>query len=154
MKTCKKCSKELPLSFFRKKYRKKKDGEMSYACVCSVCENTENKQRYIKKYREDGNHRRNAYRYTLRTTYSMSEEDFTNMLSAQDNKCPICTSQLANPFTKTEGLRPNVDHCHTAGNVRNILCQTCNTGLGSFKDSISLLTKAAQYLGKHNEVRN
>ena len=132
---------------------RKKDGEMSYTGVCSVCENTENLKRYREKYRANGHARKASYRYTLKTAYGLSEEDFTNMLSEQDGKCAICAGQLANTFTGAKGLRPNVDHCHTSGNVRDILCQTCNTGLGSFKDSVDLLRKAIKYLGKHNEVR-
>ena len=37
-------------------------------------------------------------------------------------------------------------HDHTNGRVRGLLCLNCNTALGQFKDSTSLLLKAADYL--------
>jgi hypothetical protein len=43
-------------------------------------------------------------------------------------------------------LRLNVDHCHVTGKVRGILCNSCNNGLGRFRDNPDLLLKAADYL--------
>lgn len=42
--------------------------------------------------------------------------------------------------------RLHIDHCHTTGKVRGLLCGTCNAGLGMFKDSPLLLKRAAEYL--------
>lgn len=42
-----------------------------------------------------------------------------------------------------------IDHCHESLKVRGVLCNTCNIGLGMFKDSIDLLNAAANYLHKH-----
>lgn len=39
-----------------------------------------------------------------------------------------------------------VDHNHTTGFIRGILCRNCNTGLGHFKDSIRILRRAIEYL--------
>lgn len=39
-----------------------------------------------------------------------------------------------------------LDHCHTTGKARGVLCRGCNTGLGCFKDNPALLEAAASYL--------
>lgn len=57
----------------------------------------------------------------------------------QSGKCLIC-----NEIPK----RLVVDHCHTSGKVRGLLCDHCNTGLGRFKDSPELLMAAIRYLKK------
>lgn len=44
----------------------------------------------------------------------------------------------------------NLDHCHTTGLFRGWLCNKCNTGLGSFGDSIAGLEMAINYLLLHS----
>jgi hypothetical protein len=39
-----------------------------------------------------------------------------------------------------------VDHCHATGKVRGLLCPSCNTALGFFKDSARIVERAKQYL--------
>lgn len=45
-----------------------------------------------------------------------------------------------------------VDHNHETKQVRDLLCHSCNTGLGKFKDSVELLEAATQYLKRHNSL--
>jgi hypothetical protein len=40
----------------------------------------------------------------------------------------------------------NIDHCHTTGKIRGVLCTRCNTVLGMIKDNTDLLYRAAEYL--------
>lgn len=104
------------------------------------------RQRYHDKYKHNPNHRVNAYRYTIKKRYGLSEEDFNKLFGDQDRKCLICECILYNPFKKEQGDRPQVDHCHKTEKVRGLLCQMCNTGLGSFNDNKELLLKAVKYL--------
>jgi hypothetical protein len=65
------------------------------------------------------------------------------MLAKQHNKCPICRSDLDKVrFTP-------VDHCHTTGKIRGVLCGNCNVGIGHLKDSLMNLFRAAIYLLKN-----
>ena len=41
-----------------------------------------------------------------------------------------------------------VDHCHKSGQIRGLLCNACNKGLGLFKDSPIILEKAIKYLNQ------
>jgi hypothetical protein len=59
-------------------------------------------------------------------------------------RCKICQSRLT-------GRTCHVDHCHTTGVVRGVLCNTCNPGLGFFRDDPRLLRRAADYIEKHRE---
>jgi len=51
------------------------------------------------------------------------------------------------------GITANLvkDHNHQTGAGREWICDSCNTGLGRFKDDINLLHKVIQYLQKHDE---
>lgn len=66
------------------------------------------------------------------------------MLLYQSNRCPICSREFN--FTKFGPDYPVVDHCHTSGNIRGILCNECNRGLGYFKDNIDNFMNAIKYL--------
>ncbi|MDX9924434.1 MAG: endonuclease VII domain-containing protein [Ignavibacteriaceae bacterium] len=59
--------------------------------------------------------------------------------------CPICGKG------SIPGKTANIvkDHDHITGKGREWLCDSCNTGLGRFKDDIELLKKAITYLEKH-----
>lgn len=62
------------------------------------------------------------------------------MFQAQSGRCAICHDQ----FEK----RPHVDHCHTTGTVRGLLCHLCNVGLGAFRDNTKRLQSAIDYLSR------
>lgn len=61
--------------------------------------------------------------------------------------CPICGK------TSIVGVTANLvkDHDHITGKGREWICDSCNTGLGRFKDDIILLQKAIDYLKKHSK---
>jgi hypothetical protein len=59
--------------------------------------------------------------------------------------CKICGKNLL-PYSKDKTERGHIDHCHTTGKVRGVLCDLCNKGLGQFKDNIETLEKAINYL--------
>lgn len=60
--------------------------------------------------------------------------------------CPICEKG------SIPGVTANLvrDHDHVTGKARDWLCDSCNTGLGRFKDNIELLEKAIDYLKKYS----
>jgi hypothetical protein len=71
-----------------------------------------------------------------RQRYALDGPSFDALLIAQEGRCAICRASAA----------ACVDHCHTTGTVRGILCRACNTGLGQFRDDRSIILAAAAYL--------
>ena len=61
-------------------------------------------------------------------------------LRAGTRECDICG--------RTQKLE--VDHNHTTGRVRGVLCSRCNGALGQFRDDASPLRKAIAYLETRN----
>jgi len=81
----------------------------------------------------------------LQKKYGISHSDYEQMLDAQGGVCAIC--KVSEPQNQSKG-RMNVDHCHSTGLVRGLLCDRCNKGLGAFADNIDLLLTAVSYLSK------
>ena len=111
--------------------------------------NKQKNKEYQLTYRERNKEKLRLYRQDwykskrgdkLLKTYGISLEDYHQMLYNQDGFCCICSI----PFT--ENTRPYVDHNHSTGQVRGLLCFHCNTGLGHFKDNYKHLVRAARYV--------
>lgn len=85
--------------------------------------------------------RATAQRRELRVKYGLTSGEYDAMLTGQQGVCAICKRP-----PREERLA--VDHCHTTGKIRGLLCPgfSCNTGLGHFAHSPELLEAAAAYL--------
>lgn len=75
---------------------------------------------------------RDIYRYKK---YGITKEEFDEMY---DGYCHICCVPIERDC--------HIDHCHATGRVRGLLCNTCNKGLGLFRDSKNILREAIKYL--------
>lgn len=82
----------------------------------------------------------------LKRKYDISIKDFEDMLEDQENRCAICGVN----FKDVKGY-PSIDHDHLSGDVRGVLCHSCNVGLGFFKDDIARLQEAIEYLIRNQE---
>lgn len=84
--------------------------------------------------------------------YGIDEYRLEDMLISSDYKCHICGNEEKNMNTKTGKLYSlSIDHCHNTNIVRGLLCQSCNVGIGMFKDNIESLQKAIIYLEDFNK---
>lgn len=88
-------------------------------------------------------------KYNLKKRYGLSWDNFVLLFEQQNKQCKICDVVLSLDF-KNKNKFPHVDHCHNTGKIRGLLCNTCNVGLGSFKDNKNLLLKASEYLNDFN----
>jgi len=124
-KECLTCKQTLPVSNFDMMSR---HGRKYYLSSCKKCRN---KISALKRGQT------NFYRVRdLHKNYGITLEDFNDMIELQEGKCLICNTHLE---ALTKGLV--VDHCHTTGKVRGLLCSNCNSGLGMFKDNVDKFRK-------------
>lgn len=100
------------------------------------------KKYYEDKYKNNEQYKRDHTNKRLLRVYGVTLEQLEQMQVAQDNKCAIC----GNTFQKSP--LPCIDHNHTTGKLRGLLCYDCNRGLGVFKDNIKICESAVAYLKK------
>ena len=126
---CKKCSDNLPLDNFYFN----KNGKYKRQNVCKKCMN-------IYDYKADKN-------IKLKRAYGITLDEYEKLLSKQDKKCAICGIDNNGKY-RNKPRAFAVDHCHTTGKIRGLLCSDCNTGIGLLKDNINFLQSAIKYLNK------
>ena len=81
----------------------------------------------------------------LRRKYGITLDEYDRMVEDQGGRCAICGS--TDP--RNGGNMLAVDHDHATGRVRGLLCGTCNTALGKFRDNPEILRSAIRYLTDH-----
>lgn len=88
--------------------------------------------------------------YSLKRYYGMSSSDYMSMFLQQEGKCAICRSPETEKDRHGNIRVLAVDHCHTTGSVRGLLCYACNSMLGQAHDNQETLLAAVAYLRKHS----
>lgn len=78
--------------------------------------------------------------------YGLTIVQFEEMLEKQNYKCAICGFE----YDGNKAMFPFIDHCHSTGKNRGLLCSKCNFAIGQFNDDVSLLRSAIKYLEKYN----
>lgn len=133
---CTKCDVSKDETFFT---RRKTHRPGKLVSVCTPC-----KVAYNSQYRKENSEKvANIERKSkFKKQYGITLEDYNEMLVKQNGTCAICKTDTPNCRTKFFA----VDHCHTTGKVRGLLCSSCNRGLGLFKDNVCSLLKAIDYL--------
>lgn len=81
--------------------------------------------------------------YNAKRNYGLTKETLFKMYRYQSDKCWACLTFEADLKRKL-----HVDHCHTTGRVRGLLCPSCNYALKHVNDSIEVLERLIEYL--HN----
>ena len=100
----------------------------------------ENKSKISKQMRERH----------LKNKYNLTSDQYVEMVYQQDNRCAIC-GQMETKVDSVGDVRPLcVDHDHTTGKVRDLLCNDCNVILGFAHEDIGVLQNAILYLQKHS----
>jgi hypothetical protein len=129
LKICSKCKINKKNSEFNK-HSKTVDKLQPY---CKPCQKTTSHEY----------HKTKGANKQLKLKYNISMADKEKMIARQGFACSICRNSFDNPRST------HLDHCHTTNQIRGILCNRCNHGIGQFKDSPELLRFAAIYLEYH-----
>lgn len=89
--------------------------------------------------------RRNRRNYShekhIGETYGITKAEYNAIWQYQGGVCAICVRA-----TGTGRRRLSVDHCHTTGMVRGLLCQPCNKMLGHLRDDPVAFKRSIGYL--------
>jgi len=151
MRVCYLCGDEKPLDQFARR-AKGKDGRDN---KCALC-NKEQSRLYYHARKEgtvvppvSGRPRkprglRKGWTHAEKARlnrHGLTKEGFDARMTELEG-CEIC----GKPF---EGPEPHIDHNHTTGKIRGLLCEGCNWTLGYMNDDVHFLEKAVAYLEKY-----
>lgn len=102
----------------------------------------EQRAAYMREYRK--RRPRNVRNTELLKRYGITLAQWEALYAAQGEKCAVCRKGEGEKSQRYANLA--VDHCHSSGRVRGLLCNACNRALGFFNDDPAALRAAADYL--------
>ena len=151
MKQCTKCRNEYPTT--AEFFSSKSGGSKYFRSWCKKCI-AKDSRKYRERNRKLLSERARAYSQTpkgmlsrykcqMKLKYKLEVEDIVKMYDNQRGCCAICKQSLISPDSKE---LPHIDHDHTTGVVRGVLCATCNKGIGHLQDDADLCIRASTYL--------
>lgn len=114
-------------------FSKDKQHSSGYKSACKVCA-TGDWQRWRAANLETARKKDRVSHYVR--TYRLTIEQAEKLVENRSGPCAICEQEK--PLV--------VDHCHTTGEVRGLVCSACNSMLGYAKDNTKSLAKAIEYL--------
>ncbi len=88
---------------------------------------------------------------SIRRRYDLSMSDLESILASQKHCCAVCCVPIVT--VQHRANTANIDHCHATGQVRGVLCNKCNRGIGLLKDDPALLRAALSYLTRTGALR-
>ena len=145
-KTCTKCKLDKSVDAFywhsqRKHYIPACKECISQAGKKNFSENREKRNKQNQEWRR-ANPERSQVIKARTNGIKITWEQFSELKTLQDNKCALCQKELE---------KFHIDHCHDSGEVRGLLCPTCNWGLGLLGDTEETIERALNYLRKLKE---
>lgn len=154
-KRCRSCGKSKPLSEFYLQSRTDRHGNRIRHSNCKTC-TKRTKDEWRKKHPRKNER---LYRRCNLRRYGITVVEYDALFAEQGGLCAICGQPERKTYKPRPGwvpafptgtpLRLAVDHCHSTGKVRGLLCQDCNRALGIFRDDPAILRAAAMYVERH-----
>lgn len=138
MKQCLKCHTDKQLSEFYKD-NSKKDKLTIYCKDC--CKALERRNHQKEPWKKIQRNKRYKNVFLESTGAYPTLEEMDSMIKMQDNKCGICKNTMT---------KPCVDHNHSTGHIRMLLCHHCNVMLGHGRENVEIFTNAIEYIKRFN----
>lgn len=117
-----------------------------YQHNCKLCFNKKKRDYYHKHHSNSTFKKKKQNTHLtghLRRNYGITREDYDAMVESQNGTCYVCHQDNGE-------RRLHVDHNHTTGEVRKLLCSPCNTALGMSKENKNILQKLIDYINEHS----
>lgn len=102
----------------------------------------------IYRAKPETKRRNSAYKKMIR--HNLTQEGYNALFAAQNGVCAICKKPEV-AVRRGKVLPLHIDHDHATGEVRGLLCFSCNVGLGMFKDNLNNLYSAVNYMEKFHK---
>jgi hypothetical protein len=118
--------------------------------ICNICHRLLGTENFVRNQNGVNNrHVRRPSCETCRKTLEGTPPNSHAKRERERNKpykipfeCPICGKRTIAGVTSKIVL----DHNHNTGEIRGWVCDSCNTGIGRFKDDIKLIKSAMKFL--------
>lgn len=147
-KACTKCGEVKPLDQFHRR-KAARDGRQTYCAICATALALAFNKRNPEYHRQAA--RLHAARHpdrkadnSLKWRLGVPYGTYDRIFAEQDGKCAICGTTDPGSGTK----RLHMDHNGVTGQIRGLLCGSCNNGIGRFSHDPIRIINAAAYLKK------
>jgi len=112
-----------------------------------MCNSHYHKARWASGHRAPSVNAAARRRTHLKSRYGLTDEEVDILIAEQHGTCAVCGEPPSSKNTRAHwNGKLCVDHDHETGEVRGLLCFTCNVGLGNFGDDVERLRRGARYL--------
>tara|TARA_R110000868_G_scaffold385140_1_gene652886 strand:- start:207 stop:632 length:426 start_codon:yes stop_codon:yes gene_type:complete len=139
IKCCTRCGEDSPITNFHKK----RTSSTGLDPWCKQCKSVYRKQYFIDNQEKETI--RGRLKAWKNAGISISIDSYRSQSTQRNNKCDICAKQV---------VSLHVDHSHTTGKLRGLLCGSCNRALGLFQDNPDIINKAKIYLDHYEALSN
>lgn len=135
-KVCNKCHQTKAVT----EYHKSTANKGGRKPVCKQCA-SKRKQDWYQGNKDTSD--RKARTYAIRRDYGITKETYDILMAQAGTHCKICYNRYTEGNSK---FGKTLDHCHTTGNIRGVICQACNKALGKVRDNPETLSNLINYL--------
>lgn len=95
------------------------------------------------------NSHKNSY---YKWKHGVTKSQYDSMFERQGGVCAVCRNKETGLNGKRTGIKALcIDHDHKTGAVRELLCNRCNTALGSLREDLNIITNLVDYIKKHRK---